>query len=88
MVEVKAQSDIGAVAEAVNNLLRLIRDFIDPDKNDRRAEDKRMKHLIKARNEAVKAFDLIDGNVGALSEKVRKQYKEIREDFDKEVSKT
>ena len=91
MVDVKAVSDIGAVAEAINQGLRLIRDLIDPDKTSKRDSRKRIQNFIKARNAAVKAFDISDKLMKEMKEKHPKYYAKYlncRDKFDKAKRRT
>lgn len=91
MASAKVVSDVGAVAEAVNQALRLIRDLIDPDKNDKRDDRKRIYNLLKARNIAVKIFDVTDELMKLLKKDHPKEYSwylNSRDAFDKAKRRT
>jgi len=91
MPKAEIVSDVGAVAEAVNQALRLIRDLIDPDKNDKRDDRKRIHNFIKARNVAVKIFEVTDDLMKLLKKDHPKEYSwylNSRDAFDKAKRRT
>jgi hypothetical protein len=91
MVKAKVVSDVGAVAEAINQGLRLIRDLIDPDKNDKRDDRKRIKNLLKARNVAINIFTVVDDLMKKHKSEYPKEYAwylNSRDAFDKARRRT
>jgi len=91
MPEAKVVTDVGAVAEAIREGLRMVRDLIDPDKNQDRDERKRMKYLVRARNAAQKVFNISDDLMDTLKKehpKLHSKYLNARDAFDKAKRRT
>ena len=90
MVNVVAGTDITAVAEATEEIFKLINQLTNPDSQDRKFLKKKLKALYKFRSVALDMVSLADPimQYQKTDKKLFKKWTGLVEDFNKLVKKT